>query len=186
MTDPRQERTRRTIFAALDELLIERPYDQINVTDLTLRAHIGRQTFYRHFDSIDAVVEERFRIELTDQRAFAIGTATEIGSSEWFFRVTRFAFQRVAALPRLSRIILRGEAGADALQIFHAQITDLWLGAPASPISAAPKDLHSYVASFHAGAITAVLLHWVDAGCSPDVETMSRFFTKLAMRARLD
>lgn len=186
MGDARYQRTRLALFAALDDLLAERSYSEINVTDLALRANVGRQTFYRHFDSVDAMLNDRLRTSLADQMALAKGDVAEPGSIGWFRHVTQGSFERVGAQPRISRVILRGEAGADALDLFREQIVRLWASTPAdSPLTNTPPELRPYVASFHAGAISAMLLHWIDAGCSPDAKTMSDLFTSLSMRARL-
>jgi len=187
MSDARHRRTRQALFDALDALLAERPYREINVTDLSLRAAVGRQTFYRHFDSIDAMLKERLRASLAHQLAEAAEGPAEQGSADWFRYVTRGAFERAAEQPHISRVILRGEAGADALEEFRDQITALWALAPTgNPLATAPAELRPFIASFHAGAIGAMLLHWIEAGCSPSPETMSDLFTSLAHRARLD
>ncbi len=47
--DRRSERSRRAIQDAFLELLEELPYDQITVTNVLARAHVGRATFYAHF-----------------------------------------------------------------------------------------------------------------------------------------
>lgn len=186
MGDARSQRTRLALFIALDDLLAERIYSEISVTDLALRAKVGRQTFYRHFDSVDAMLKDRLLTSLADQMASAKGDFAEPGSVDWFQHVTQGSFERVAAQPRISRVILRGEAGADALDLFRQQIIRLWASAPTnSPLTKAAPELRPYVASFHAGAITAMLLHWIDAGCSPDAKTMSDLFTTLSLGDRL-
>lgn len=45
-------RSRRMIRQAFWELLRERPFDKITVTDIVTRADINRSTFYAHYDDI--------------------------------------------------------------------------------------------------------------------------------------
>lgn len=187
MGDARHRRTRQALFDALDALLAERPYCEINVTDLSLRAGIGRQTFYRHFESPDGMLKDRLRASLAHQLEQAVQGLAEHAPADWFRYVTRGAFERAAEQPHISRVILRGEAGADALKVFRDQITALWALAPTgNPLTTAPAELRPFIASFHAGAIGAMLLHWIEAGCSPSPETMSDLFASLARRAQLD
>lgn len=56
--DPRNERTRSAIKAALVELLALQPFDQVLVRDIVARAGIGNATFFRHFRDKAQVLEE--------------------------------------------------------------------------------------------------------------------------------
>jgi AcrR family transcriptional regulator len=51
--DPRVRRSRQWLQDALSQLLLEKPYSAISVTDITKRADLARVTFYQHFDSKD-------------------------------------------------------------------------------------------------------------------------------------
>ena len=61
-TDRRVRRTRAAIQAALTQLILEKGYDAVTVTDIIERADIGRSTFYAHFtdksDVFDDTIEE--------------------------------------------------------------------------------------------------------------------------------
>ena len=48
--DLRQRRTRQSLVKALEELLVERPYQSLSVTDICQRAMVHRTTFYAHFN----------------------------------------------------------------------------------------------------------------------------------------
>ena len=54
--DRRALRTRRALLAAFIELVLERGYAAIAITDIVERADIGRSTFYAHFRSKDELL----------------------------------------------------------------------------------------------------------------------------------
>jgi len=59
VTNNRQvQRTRSWIFEALMILLDEKPYSKIGVSDITQKAGIARQTFYRNYSDKDDIVSE--------------------------------------------------------------------------------------------------------------------------------
>ena len=51
-------RSRRLIRAALLELLQEKKFEKITVTDIVKRADINRSTFYAHYSDVRALMEE--------------------------------------------------------------------------------------------------------------------------------
>lgn len=51
-------RSRRMIRAAFLELLREKPFEKITVTDIVTRADINRSTFYAHYPDVQGMVDE--------------------------------------------------------------------------------------------------------------------------------
>ena len=54
--DLRVQRTRRLLKEAFIELALENKVEHISVRDITTRAQVGYQTFYRHYEGKDALV----------------------------------------------------------------------------------------------------------------------------------
>ena len=179
LTDLRIEKTQAALFDALGDLLTEKPFFEITVSDLSRQAGIGRQTFYRHFKSIGDMLDVRFQESKEEQLSIVKKSLED--NEDWRLAIHRFAFERVAAEPLLARTVLRGEAGPNALTNFHDQIMTLHEMAPHNRFDAATPELQRFVAPIHAGALIAVLLEWIDAGCTPDAQTMSQFLVSASV-----
>ncbi|MDO9077645.1 MAG: TetR/AcrR family transcriptional regulator [Brevundimonas sp.] len=52
------QRTRSALFNAFVELVLERRYQQLRVSDIIARARVGRSTFYEHYDSKDHLLRD--------------------------------------------------------------------------------------------------------------------------------
>ncbi|MBO4312642.1 MAG: TetR/AcrR family transcriptional regulator [Desulfovibrionaceae bacterium] len=60
--DLRVQKTIGNINRTFCELLLERDYDQISVTDICARAKIQRKTFYTYYSSVDALLREKLDV----------------------------------------------------------------------------------------------------------------------------
>ncbi|GHE51213.1 hypothetical protein GCM10019059_08060 [Camelimonas fluminis] len=179
--DARQRKTRHALYEALDALLGERAYRDITVTDLVQRAGVGRQTFYRHFDSIDAMLEQRLSDDLARQLAFADEHAGATSHVRWVEDVTAFAFARASQQRRLYRLILSGQAGSGALTLFAVQIGKMMNIASAQP-GFLPEDPEEsrFAQSFYAGAVGALMLEWLIADNGRTPEQMGAMYARLS------
>lgn len=54
--DPRVRRTRHLLQKALTDLLQEKQFDELSITDITKRADLARVTFYQHYESKEALL----------------------------------------------------------------------------------------------------------------------------------
>ena len=59
--DPRVKRTRNAMRTAFLQMCTEKPYDQINVSDLAKTAGINRKTFYLHYSELDDLMDDEIR-----------------------------------------------------------------------------------------------------------------------------
>lgn len=57
MSDRRVLRTQDTLRRALVELILERGFESITVSDITERANVGRSTFYAHYADKDDLLQ---------------------------------------------------------------------------------------------------------------------------------
>ena len=74
--DLRVRRTITGIRKSFFELVLEKNYNEISITELTDRAGINRKTFYLHYSSLDDLVSE-VEEEIIDEILEAIGDAAQ-------------------------------------------------------------------------------------------------------------
>ena len=104
--DRRVLRSRAKIRSALFELVKEKPYAQISVTELTERAGLNRKTFYMHYASLDDVlseVEEDFAAALSRVLADSSFYDTRKISSDMVYGVEAAVRENYEVLDCLSR-----------------------------------------------------------------------------------
>ncbi len=79
--DPRIRRTRQMLARALEDLLLEKSFEEISVQDLAERSTVNRATFYDHFPDkvalLETMITERFRAEFTRRMGDSKGGCPE-------------------------------------------------------------------------------------------------------------
>lgn len=65
-SDARQVRSRKALTGALLELLEERPFDQLTIREISARAGTGYATFFRHYPTKEALLEDVAAEEIAD------------------------------------------------------------------------------------------------------------------------
>ncbi|GAA2985655.1 TetR/AcrR family transcriptional regulator [Streptosporangium longisporum] len=151
--DRRVRRTRQAIQRALVELVLEKGYEAVTVTDVIDRADVGRSTFYAHFDGKQAVLFANL-----SEMAFLRPAISADGPP---FAFSRAMFEHVLEQRRLVRALLGRRSGravtAHGEQVLRDLVRDELLarGAPAS------MSLELTVTCV-VGAFMALLVRWVD------------------------
>lgn len=163
------------VTAAMTELLLERPYDEITVQAILDRADIGRATFYHHFrdklDVVDAVAGEMFE---------GLHDADPVTASAGGVPVLAL-FQHAGERYRSLRAMLDTPGG----EVFWVQSHAALCAAIESSLAApTPRQRRSAVpapiqAQFVAGALLGVLKWWLRAGMPHPPGQMATWFDGL-------
>ncbi len=96
--DRRAARSKRLIVGALRELILEKDFKKISVTDIVERADIGRATFYAHFEDKQALERYLFSMLLAQIEAEidAILVEDDGSASEYQCLVPSLALFRIS------------------------------------------------------------------------------------------
>jgi AcrR family transcriptional regulator len=172
--DRRSQRTRHLLSAALVELIREKDYSAITVSDIIERANVGRSTFYAHYRDKDSLfVGELDRvIELLSQRV--------PGQEEMPFFPSLGLFRHVGEEYELYKALL-WTPGIDLLikhlQKSLSQRIEQGLAKSGREFEAPLPVL----ASFIAGTFLTLLKWWLENKMNYSAEQIDEMFRKLIL-----
>ena len=171
--DRRSQRTRHLLSAALVELIREKDYSTITVSDIIERANVGRSTFYAHYrDKDDLLVGELDRvIEVLSRRV--------PGQEEIPFFPSLELFRHVGEEYELYKALL-WTPGIDLL-IKHLQKSLSQRVGQGLEVSGRAYDVPlPILANFIAGSFLTLLKWWLENKMIYSPEEIDKIFKRLA------
>lgn len=168
VADRRVRRTRERLRDALLELVLERRWDAVSVSDVCEKADLGRSTFYLHFADKEDLLLSGF----DDLHAFI---ASQVAASTEPFAFAEPLFLHARDNERLFRALAGRQSGVLAKWRFQDLVTTFAradvekLGVEAS--------LRKHAAHFVAGGFLELLSDWLEGakGPSKTTEVVERF-----------
>lgn len=174
-TDLRVIKTKQSIRKAFCDMIIELEYQDITVKELAERAMINRNTFYLHYDSMDALLDE-VRDEIADK---IISMYVSYENIEDVKTMIRQFFEYVASPEStlLERIMCSGGYHFLAKKINDKVIVhrkEKRRGA--TGLDEAAEDI---IFSYYGSVAAAIFRQWVADGKKLPVEELIELATKL-------
>ncbi len=177
--DRRTARTKRALHEALMQLMLERGFEAISVSNITDRANVGRSTFYAHYADKEDLLQESLR-GLREHLQSGVLAPPDARSSHPALTFAAPMFHHVAEVRDMFRA-LAGDAGGVVREHLRQTLVDLvreqLLVAP--PPNRADPGL---AAEFIVGAFLAVCVWWVNQPTPLPPEEAERAFRDLAER----
>ena len=169
--DARKRRTRAALRSAMLDLLTRKSFEQIQILDLTGAAKVGYATFFRHYASTVAVLEEIATDEIRALLAMTIPVFQHTDS----VATVRALCQYVFARRLLWRTLLTGGAAHSVRAEFVRQAR-VWSRDMVGKTTRVPQDLGTACA---AGATLDALAWWLEGDLSHTVDEMAGFIDRL-------
>lgn len=157
--DRRIEKTKTAIREAFFSLMKEREMSKITVTEIARRANINRKTFYLHYDSTEAILDEFFSELIKKLMAL-------LEKNDFFDRSFDVAslFQSLNLLMEKDIDLYRHIANRPAYAFLWEQIKDILKSTVtetmADKLMASPAEFELYMEFYSAGTI-ATYLKWL-------------------------
>ncbi|MEV0436461.1 MULTISPECIES: TetR/AcrR family transcriptional regulator [Nocardia] len=117
-TDRRVRRTRDALHRALIELMIERGYERVTVSDIIERADVGRSTFYAHYRDKDDLLLVSCTEFLRREIANTAAGASPLGR-------LRVLFQLAGRYPEVYRPLVGPKAATTVIHAYRRGLAEL-------------------------------------------------------------
>lgn len=165
-----QQYTRNMIRNVFIEMLDEKPFDEITVTDLVTRCEINRKTFYYYYQDLYAVLTEIFQSELESVIGSIKGHVTW---EEGIAGAMGIAIQHKRAVYHVYHSMQR-ETLEKYLYNVAGEVMIRYVERESEGIHASQED-KNIIAQFYQSALTEMVFNWIGQGMKEDgLEMISR------------
>lgn len=174
--DKRSKRTRSWLLQTLLELIEEKDYAEISITELTEKADIARQTFYRNYESMDDILLSKME-EILDEYLINVEQKLSVKNDpDWGFEVNQLLNvwqQNEALFKALQKAGLAFQALEKLSQFFtqfHMKAQNL----------EELDEYNQYLVYYLAGGVFNVLNKWFKKDMSVPNEILIDLFKRAA------
>jgi AcrR family transcriptional regulator len=172
--ETRKQNTRAALRAAMLTLLIEKPFDQIQILDVTRLANVGYATFFRHYGGTEDVLHEIAGDQIRQLLAMTIPVLEQYDSSVSMRALCQYVFeQRSLWCP-----LLTGGAAHTVRSEFVRQARE-WSRKATGAKPSVPVDLGTVCA---AGSTIDALAWWLDQNDAYSIDEMAQFVDRLIIK----
>lgn len=167
---------------AIIELLNEKPFEYITVSDICKRAGVNRSTFYLHYDHTRDLLSEAMRHLLDDFLSYFSTTPDKLNQlltqsppSDLLFISPEYLFPYLTYIRENRRVFLTALSHSDSLDfenIFHRLFRYIF-----DPILSRfqyPPNSRQYVMRFYLNGIMAIVCEWLKNDCRESTEELTQ------------
>lgn len=158
-----QKYTRNMIRNVFIEMLDERPFDEITVTDLVTRCEINRKTFYYYYQDLYAVLTEIFESELETVLG---GVKEHVTWEEGIAQAMQIALRHKRAVYHVYHSMQR-ESLEKYLYNVAGEVMRRYVERQNEGIHASQGD-KDIITQFYQSALTEMVLNWIGQGMKED------------------
>jgi len=177
--DPRALRTRQAFQDAFIELLQEKSYQKITVTDIAKSAGFARHTFYNHYETkedilnhlIDSILDKFFS-SVDKWDFFLADPKEELRMFTSFFQVWKDHSDIVIILNKIDMDIL-------LIERLKTYFTRFFYERVSKEMPSVDLELAKYIINFNAYTLLGILKPWLGDEMRHPPEVMAGFLTQL-------
>lgn len=162
------------LLEALLELMQEKPYHQITIKDLTLRAQVDRSTFYRNFDTKEDILNQSIE-RIADEYIANLSVQQTLDME----KVSDIFFKLCHKHQHFFILIRRNHLSGYLLEAFNRKliyINEITKG----QFSYILSEKHvKYALAFNAGGMWNILNQWIDSGAAESPAELTEAFKEI-------
>lgn len=151
--DKRSKRSAQAISDALEQLISEKPFMEITVSDIHRRSGVGRSTFYRLFDNIDDVVS--YMVDTQFRASFS-----NYGDLSWRELAREYLSVSMGKSAEVMSIVTSGRIDL-IIRSFRQSLTDVFTESGMDPGSI---SMLQYGFAIFASSSISILRIWEETG----------------------
>ncbi len=181
-TDPRVRRTRRILRDALISLILEKDFASISIRELTDRADVAYITFFRHYESLDAILMEVLEEGLADLLVH-IETLAKQSDTTRLETEGQLIFEYIQKKSDLFRILFKSQSVARIRKTVLQKISAIFQNSCA-PLQHPKSPIPLKMAGNHmATSLLALIEWWLENKMSPPPVQMGKIYKRLIIDA---
>lgn len=176
----------RKIRDALVDLLVEKPFHKITVTDITNTADINRSTYYYHYYEIDEVLDKVIKVAVEDLIDIMLKSISAHGKYTIDNRVlpsTEVMFKHIYKYQRYYSSLINSDVSNRFSNTFVTAITDfnsrLKITFDDSSYLFIDKKIHD---NFYSYAAFGLVKYWIDNNFEQSSEFMAEQLTNFMFK----
>ena len=159
------EKTKTYLANAMLELLKNKNFDQIRVTEICNKAMIHKTTFYNHFEDKYELLNY-ILLEITDNTKFK-------GSLiDYYLSIAKYYIKYIKDNPELFKSIISNDNNIGIILFQKLYVKDIEEKINTKNISEIPAN---YAAHFYVSAVLAIISEWFINGMKEDEETLLKY-----------
>ena len=180
-TDRRIKRTRRLLRDALMALIVEKGFDAVTIRDITDRADVAYATFFRHYESKEALLGEQIDLLIKEFEAMGhadTGDHPVLAEGKLFFHhvAAHQALYRSLLDPKSSRAVVSRLKHVIAENTRpHAEEHYRHLSEPAIPLEVSLNHI--------ASSLLELVAWWLDSDMLLTPDQMAHIYARLVIEA---
>lgn len=159
---PRENQSIDKVVNAFIELVDEKGYGDLTITDIARRAGVSRMTFYRQFSSKEDVAK-RFVETVGERLARAVESEPGVWAMRDYFYIL---FKDISAYSKVIKELYFGNLGEFILSCMNRILFR-------TPIKQGILKFDRYKTVFYAGAFYNVIIEWILSGMQEPAEDMA-------------
>lgn len=174
--NPAAVRSRKWLTDALLELMKDKPFQEISISEIAEKADLSRRTFYRSFSSKEEIICDHL------EAIFHSGVQTLLSeeNDHSCFRTIRWYLDLWYDHRDLALLLYRDHLISLLMQEYHTLFREVFLLRKGSyPLAKQPEAM-KYALSYSAGGLINVLWQWAGEGMEKTPDEVARLlFTAL-------
>ncbi len=157
-----EEYTRHYIVQALFKLMSEYEFEKISVSDIALKAGVGRATFYRYFKRKEDVIEFYFT---HNTKEFMFEQHYYPRCREDYIKIVRDVFEKFKKNKECFKLIKRAHLEYLYLDFLNRNFTETF--------KREYEETGRYAPYLYAGMVFNVSMLWLESDCKDSVENLA-------------